>query len=59
MRAVGDDDPNPSLVMSDLWHHWQPVASIAGLPPYPQPIDVAEVAQKQLIKSNSKNSSKF
>jgi hypothetical protein len=43
MRVIGDDDPDPSLVMCDLWHHWQPVASLASRMPYPPPADVPEV----------------
>jgi hypothetical protein len=43
MRVIGDDDPDPSLVMCDLWHHWQPVASLASRMPCPPPADVPEV----------------
>ena len=43
MSVIGDDDPNPSLVMCDLWHHWQPVASLASRVLYPPPADVPEV----------------
>jgi hypothetical protein len=43
MSVIGDDDPDPSLVMCDLWYHWQPVASLAARAPYPPPADVQQV----------------
>ena len=46
MSVIGDDDPDPSLVMCDLWHHWQPVASLAARAPYPAPADVQQVRTK-------------
>jgi hypothetical protein len=43
MHVISDDDPDPSLVMSDLWHHWQPVASLTARALYSPPDDVPQV----------------